>query len=120
MINRLSLWAGLFIAGYVFGSEGIPKGMKLLLVMGLTLSFCLGLFMSRILDKIKRGAREKLKRFVLESNERPAAAFPEEVKSVNTIQSAVCEFCQGEKEIRIAGTKDIIPCPKCNVQKNTG
>lgn len=34
--------------------------------------------------------------------------------------SAACEFCRGEKEIRIAGTKDIIPCPKCNVQKNTG
>lgn len=119
MGNRIAIGVILFILGYVYGSEPRPMAESALIIS--IVSFVLGAGAFRLFTSVRRNAREQILK-LLKADKQPQGVDPAPEQSVRLVAvksttSFDCDFCQGEKEIRIAGSKEIMPCPKCKRNK---
>lgn len=129
MKRRLFTWAALLTAGYLAGSRGnVPVGEEFLVYAFVLLvtGFWMGrkYTLLRIQWRERRTESFRLFGFEIRRTKPQPAAEPEqlptqlaevvELKQARKEQAAAssCDFCRGQP-VRIQGTKETMPCPKC-------
>jgi hypothetical protein len=125
MKKKILLWISLFIGGYIYGNGGAPKGMEMIMFVSFAALWGIGLgvWITRAGYKVKRW---KDKVFSVAGYEvrvtRPGEIEPEPVVKLvkNKQKKQECDLCEGETEIRIAGTKEKMDCPKCKGKAAAG
>jgi hypothetical protein len=109
-------------------------GMELLILIGMALVTGLssGIYMTKKLYQIKEKADRIqginilgytiIRQGALSENVKPMTEKKQHPKKEQEQQKPKkkepeCDFCLDETEIRINGSKEIIPCPKCKLKK---
>lgn len=119
MKKYLVIIALAYLIGFYTGEGGLPKGLELrnAMVVCLVSGFYAGTRYAK-LQRSKKPFTLFGYEVVVRKPGKAAEPVQPEIKLVKTkTPQPSCELCEGETEIRIKGTKDVIPCPKCSNSK---